>query len=79
MRMRKKYMMITIKKLIFFICRTRTEQLNLSEKISKNSRAYFHFFQWIQRNMEKWNEMGLSKSNQIKIKIKLKIKSETRL
>ena len=27
----------------FFICRTRTEHLNLSEKISKNSRAYFHF------------------------------------
>ena len=31
------------KKINFFICRTRTEHLNLSEKISKNSGAYFHF------------------------------------
>ena len=62
--------------MIFFTCRTRTEHFNLLEKISKNSRAYFHFFNgynetW--RNGTKWG-----RQNQIKIKSKL-IKSETRL
>ena len=53
MRMRKKYMMITIK-IFFFICRTRTEHLNLSEKISKNSGAYFHFSK---KALEIWSEV----------------------
>ena len=42
------------KKIIFFICRARTEHLNLSEKISKNSGAYFHFSK---KALEIWPEV----------------------
>ena len=31
------------KKILFFICQNGTEHLSLLEKISVNSRAYFHF------------------------------------
>ena len=53
--------------MIFFTCRTRTEHFDLLEKISKNSRAYFHFFNgynetW--RNGTKWGRQNQIKSNQ---------------
>ena len=72
MRMRKKFMMITIKNDFFFTCRTRTEHFNLLEIISKNSEAYFHFFLM---DTKKHGEMGRNgavriKSNQNQNQIK---------
>ena len=64
---KEKYYDDNHKKIIFFTCRTRTEHFNLLEKISKNSRAYFHFFNgynetW--RNGTKWGRQNQIKSNQ---------------
>ena len=44
MRMRKKFMMITLKKRYFFPCRTRTEHFNLLEKNFKELESIFSLF-----------------------------------
>ena len=63
MRMRKKFMMITLKNYIFLLAflRTRTEHYSLLEKISENSRAYFHFingYNKTRRKDTKWSRQN---------------------